>query len=122
MPCLFGCVTSFVVPLPTTVAISLLWPKEFDWQVFATDIKRVQSEHGTALHDQQERESYFTPERVKYMKRMSRWAAGWAAATIIGHVLLWPLPMFGAKMTFSKSVSASFYLETAEAIRVTNSY
>ncbi|CAO2649799.1 Nn.00g010910.m01.CDS01 [Neocucurbitaria sp. VM-36] len=82
MPCLFGCVTSFVVPLPTTIAISLLWPKEFDWQ---------------------ERESYFTPERVKYMKRMSRWAAAWAAATIIGHVLLWPLPMFGAKMTFSKS-------------------
>ncbi|OAL57436.1 SSS family solute:Na+ symporter [Pyrenochaeta sp. DS3sAY3a] len=103
MPCLFGCVTSFLVPLPITVAISLLWPKEFDWGVFATEITRVRAEHGTALHDQEERESYFTPERVKYMKRMSRWAAGWAVATILGHVLLWPLPMFGAKMTFTKS-------------------
>ncbi|KAF1846190.1 SSS family solute:Na+ symporter [Cucurbitaria berberidis CBS 394.84] len=102
MPCLFGCITSFAVPLPTTVAISLLWPAEFDWNVFATEIKRVRSEHGTALHDQEERESYFTPERVKYMKRMSRLAAGWATATILGHVLLWPVPMFGAKMTFSK--------------------
>jgi hypothetical protein len=109
MPCVFGCVTSFLVPLPVTVAISLLWPEEFDWGVFATEITRVRAEHGTALHDQEERESYFTPERVKYMKRMSRWAAGWAVATILGHVLLWPLPMFGAKMTFSKSVSSCLF-------------
>jgi hypothetical protein len=104
MPCLFGCVTSFIVPLPTTIFISLMWPKEFDWKVFG-EIKKVKSEHGVAVHDQEEREVYFTPERVKYMKRMSRWAAIWAAATIAGHVLLWPLPMYGAKMTFSKSVS-----------------
>ncbi|KAL5376905.1 hypothetical protein DPSP01_010171 [Paraphaeosphaeria sporulosa] len=38
------------------------------------------------------------------MKRMSPGAAAWAAFTIIGHVLLWPLPMYGAKMTFSKSL------------------
>jgi Na+/proline symporter len=103
MPNLFGCVTSFVVPLPTTVIISLLWPKEFDFATFG-DIKRVRAAHGTAVHDQEEKEAYFTPERVKYMKRMSRWAALWAAATIIGHVLLWPLPMYGAKMTFGKTV------------------
>lgn len=105
MPCLFGALTSFFVPLPVTVAISLIWPDEFDWSVFIENIKRVRSEHGVAVTDEEEKAMYFTPERVKYMKRMSRWAAFWSIFTIIGHVLLWPLPMYGAKMTFSKSVS-----------------
>ncbi|KAJ4296803.1 hypothetical protein N0V90_006851 [Kalmusia sp. IMI 367209] len=115
MPCLFGCVTAMVVPLPTSVIISLLWPEKFDWNVFATNIKRVRTEHVAADADpaeverkreeeDRERAAYFTPERVLYMKRMSRWAAGWAMFTIFGHVLLWPLPMYGAKMTFSKSL------------------
>ncbi|KAL2444296.1 putative urea active transporter 1 [Exophiala dermatitidis] len=103
LPCLFGCVTSFVVPLPVTVVISLAKPHVFDWSVFGR-IERVQSEHGRSVHDRDEESHYFTPERVRYMKRMSRWAAFWAALTITGHVLLWPLPMFGAKMTFSKTL------------------
>ena len=52
-----------------------------------------------------EERSIFTPERTKYLKRMSSWAAFWAVFTVIGHVLLWPVPMFGARMAFSKSVS-----------------
>ncbi|KAF2447889.1 SSS family solute:Na+ symporter [Karstenula rhodostoma CBS 690.94] len=115
MPCLFGCVTAMFVPLPTSVVISLLWPEKFDWEDFATNIKRVRAEHVSGVddveevvrrqeQDDRERAAYFTPERVAYMKRMSRWAAVWAVFTIIGHVLLWPLPMYGAKMTFSKSL------------------
>jgi hypothetical protein len=105
MPCLFGALTSFFIPLPLTITISLIWPDEFNWDVFAERIQRVRSEHVTTVHDKEDSEGYFTPERVKYMKRMSRCAAFWATLTIIGHVLLWPLPMYGAKMTFSKSVS-----------------
>lgn len=104
MPCLFACVTAFVVPLPVTLAISFIRPEEFDWATFGR-IEKVKSDHGKALQDREEDAEWFTPERVKYMKRMSRWAAFWAALTIAGHVLLWPLPMYGAKMTFSKGVS-----------------
>lgn len=104
MPCLFGVVTSFCVPLPVTVAISLAKPDVFDWAVFGR-IAKVRSAHGESVHDREEEGHYFTPERVQYMKRMSRWAAFWAALTVTGHMLLWPLPMYGAKMTFSKPVS-----------------
>jgi hypothetical protein len=105
MPCLFGVVTSFVVPLPISVAISLARPEVFDFSVF-NRIERVKNEHGESVKDREDEANYFSPERVKYMKRMSRWAAFWAVFTLTGHVLLWPLPMYGAKMTFSKSVSS----------------
>ncbi|EXJ79152.1 hypothetical protein A1O3_08653 [Capronia epimyces CBS 606.96] len=102
MPCLFGIITSAFVPLPVSIIISLARPQVFDFSVFGR-IERVKPEHGEALHDLQDEANYFSPERVKYMKRMSRWAAFWAAFTLTGHVLLWPLPMYGAKMSFSKS-------------------
>jgi hypothetical protein len=72
-------------------------------------IDRVKSDDGIAgrSNDEEEEEevSFFTPERTKYLKRMSSWAAFWAVFTVIGHVLLWPVPMFGARISFSKSVS-----------------
>lgn len=131
MPCLFGCVTAMFVPLPTSVIISLLWPEKFDWDVFATDIKRVRAEHVSGVidaaevarrqdQDDRERAAYFTPERVAYMKRMSRWAAGWAAFTIVGHVLLWPLPMYGAKMTFSKGLFQAWIVISLIRLRFTS--
>ena len=61
MPCRFGCVVAFFAPLPVTVAISLLWPKEFDSTVFAEQINRVRSEHGTTVLDEEEREAWFSP-------------------------------------------------------------
>jgi SSS family transporter len=106
MPCLFATITSFLVPLPITVGISLLEREEFDWAVLG-QIDRVKSDDGIAgrSNDDEEEESFFTPERTKYLKRMSSWAAFWAVFTVIGHVLLWPVPMFGARISFSKSVS-----------------
>lgn len=118
MPCLFRTVTSFVVPLPVTVGISLLQNREFDWTVLGEiQMVKVESEpNSTASESGTETETteqtgnnvalFSTPEITKYLRRMSRWAAFWAAFTIIGHVLLWPVPMFGARMVFSKSVSA----------------
>jgi hypothetical protein len=103
MPCLFGCVTAFFVPLFVSVFVSLVKPETFDWAVFG-EIRQVKAD-GETVHDQEEHEVWFTPERIQYMKRMSRWAAFWSALTLTGHVLLWPLPMYGAKMVFSKEVS-----------------
>ncbi|OJI96223.1 hypothetical protein ASPVEDRAFT_78001 [Aspergillus versicolor CBS 583.65] len=112
LPCLFGTITSFFVPLPTTVIISLLQKHEFDWAVLGR-IEQVTTDEGEnkahstdqsrAEIEIQIEQPLFTPEKAKYLKRMSRWAAFWAVFTVTGHALLWPLPMFGARMVFSKS-------------------
>lgn len=106
LPCMFGCLTSSFVPLPVSVGISLIWPAEFDFKDFLK-IKRVNSSTGTDATDHRsfDEEKYFSPERVAYMQRMSRLAAWWAAATFAGQVLLWPLPMYGARFVFSKKVN-----------------
>jgi hypothetical protein len=104
MPNLWGGVTAFFVPLPVTVGISLLFPRHFEWDVFKS-IEAVKVEDGVEQGEAGGRqETWFTPERVAYMKRMSRWAAFWSVFTLLGHLLLWPLPMYGAKMVFSKTV------------------
>uniref|UniRef100_A0A8H7THW5 Urea active transporter n=1 Tax=Bionectria ochroleuca TaxID=29856 RepID=A0A8H7THW5_BIOOC len=100
-PNLFGCLVSFFVPLPVTLLISLAQPQSFDWSNF-NQIKSIKTEHGRAAQLGTDQAEWFTPERIQYMKRMSRLAAFWAIFTILGHALLWPLAMYGAKMVFSK--------------------
>ncbi|KAF4460306.1 Sodium solute symporter [Fusarium albosuccineum] len=107
MPCLFGCVTSFFVPLPVTLIISLAKPGTFDWTVF-NQIESVKSEYGRTAEQESQQANWFTPERVQFMKRMSRWAAFWSAFTLTGHILLWPLPMYGAKMFFEAWIVIAF--------------
>lgn len=106
MPNLWGGVTSFFVPLPVTIIVSLVWPEEFEWAVFRR-IEAVKVDGEAGGQEREQEETWFTPERVAYMKRMSRWAAFWSVFTILGHLLLWPLPMYGAKIVFSKPVSSS---------------
>ncbi|KAE8334073.1 Sodium:solute symporter family-domain-containing protein [Aspergillus sergii] len=105
MPCLFATLTSFLVPLPITVAISLLQQDEFDWSVFG-QIEKVKPDRANA--DQKSNgegdSDSMTPDRARFFNRASRWAAFWAIVTVCGHVLLWPLPMYGARMSFSKSL------------------
>ena len=107
LPCLFANMTSFFVPLPITLVISYIWPQpNFEWSDLLS-IKRIEdNEHGkvgtTASHFNAE--SYFTPERVAYMKRMSRIALYWGVATFLGQWVLWPLPMYGARFIFGKKV------------------
>lgn len=112
MPCLWGNLTSFFAPLPITLGVSFFWPDtDFEWSKLLS-IKRIEDdEHGKvgskASHfDEVE---YFTPERVAYMKRMSRIAVFWAVATFLGQIALWPLPMYGARFTFSKKVRSPFF-------------
>ncbi|KAF4126263.1 LOW QUALITY PROTEIN: urea-proton symporter [Geosmithia morbida] len=102
LPCLFGCITAFFVPLPVTLVISLAKPANFEWSRFGA-IKTIPPDGANETKATQEVRADESPERVKYMRRMSRWAVFWAVLTVIGHILLWPLPMYGAKMVFSKS-------------------
>ncbi|KAH8198342.1 hypothetical protein TruAng_007497 [Truncatella angustata] len=106
LPCLYGTIVAFVAPIPVSVLVSLVSPTEpFDWD----DFKKIHTVKPDAIAseppvDQQGREQdhWLTPERQSYMKKMSRWAAFWTCFTFVGHVLLWPLAMYGSKMVFSK--------------------
>ncbi|OTB03865.1 hypothetical protein M426DRAFT_73758 [Hypoxylon sp. CI-4A] len=105
MPCLFGCVTAFFVPLPVTLFVSFVRPSSFDWSVFRKQIRKVrQSEQNKTDDEQQDSDEEFSPETKRYMDRMTRWASFWAVFTLLGHVFLWPLAMYGAKMVFSKNL------------------
>lgn len=99
LPCMFGCLTSCFVPLPLTIIISYLYPTKFEWKDFLV-IESI-SAAGNFKVDEAK---YFTPERVAYMKKMSRIAVYWAVATFCGQVLFWPLPMYGAQFVFSKGL------------------
>ncbi|KAJ5789174.1 uncharacterized protein N7518_006185 [Penicillium psychrosexuale] len=101
LPCMYACLTSMFVPLPVSVVLSYLRPSDFDWDEFLK-IERISDKSDS--QPQFDRESYFSPERVKYMKRMSKIAAIWAVATFMGQIVLWPLPMYGAKTVMSKGL------------------
>ncbi|KAH9827371.1 SSS family solute:Na+ symporter [Teratosphaeria destructans] len=107
LPCLYATVTSAFVPLPITIAISIIWPNpDFEWSDLLS-IKRVQDdEHGkvSANASHFDAATYFSPEKVAYMKRMARIAVYWGAFTFIAQWVLWPLPMYGARFIFSKGL------------------
>lgn len=114
LPCMFGDITAFFAPLPVTLLISWIFPADFDWAIFRS-IKSIKVDSGASSSDEAEKdasnnndsnENETSPEgdKTKYMKRMSRWATFWAIFTVVGHILLWPLPMYGAKIVFSKPV------------------
>jgi hypothetical protein len=68
MPCLCGCVTSFIVPLPTSLIIYFVKPGQFDFKIF----NNIKSVGPTTIQDHDDQAEWFTPEKVQYMKRMSR--------------------------------------------------
>lgn len=105
-PCMYAIITSMFVPLIITVVISLIKPASFDWDQLAR-MERVDDGNSTTRDNNTktfDADAYFSPEKVRYMKRMSRIAAWWALATVLGQVLLWPLPMYGAKNIMSKGL------------------
>ncbi|KAL2839321.1 hypothetical protein BJX68DRAFT_198852 [Aspergillus pseudodeflectus] len=116
---MYACLTSMFVPLPVAVLLSIRNKDPFDWDEFFT-IERVSDKQATEDEDEDtegtannarnththhfNKETYFTPDRVAYMKRMSRIAAIWAVATFLGQIVLWPLPMYGAKTVMSRGL------------------
>ena len=105
MPCLFATITSMFVPLPVSLILSCVKPGTYKWD-FAQRIHRA-DDSGPTGDTTSETSQDLSPSRVKYMKRMSRIAAGWAIFTVVGHILLWPLPMYGARIIFSRSVRSN---------------
>jgi hypothetical protein len=113
LPCMYACLTSMFVPLPVVVLLSIRNPDPFDWDVFLT-IERVSDKQdaeyaeGSTSNNRKPHKfnpsTYFTPERITYMKRMSRIAAIWAIVTFLGQIVFWPLPMYGAKTVMSRGL------------------
>lgn len=64
----------------------------------------AENEYGVA-EENDEPTSRSDPRWLPYMKRWIVIAAIWSAATFLGHWVLWPLPMYAAKFTFTENVS-----------------
>jgi Na+/proline symporter len=60
LPCMFGCLTSSFVPLPTSIIISYIWPQEFDFNDFLK-IKRIRQAREETTHEFNG-DVYFSPE------------------------------------------------------------
>lgn len=114
MPCLFATLAAMFVPLPVSLVLSYLRPPPAEGVDLVQRIRRTgddnEDKNGPSVSSvsngevECENDLYFSPECVKYMKRMSIIAAAWAILTILGHILLWPLPMYGARIIFSRPV------------------
>ncbi|KAH7372160.1 Na+/proline symporter [Cadophora sp. MPI-SDFR-AT-0126] len=109
LPCMYGCLASTFSPLPYSVIITLFKPQNFDWNDFLTE-KLAFGESSTSdsvseevVDAAQEPTSRSDPRWLPYMRRWTIIAAIWSAATFLGHFVLWPLPMYAAKYTFSKN-------------------
>lgn len=107
-PCMYATVASTFTPLPITIAISYLFPDNtFDWPKLAKAIERVEDdEHGqlSAKATHFNYDAYFSPQRVRYMRKMARVALWWGIITFLCQWVLWPIPMYGAYFIMSKGV------------------
>lgn len=109
-PCLYATVASTFVPLPLTIVLSYILPdKDFEWADLLS-IERIEDDkHGKVSSNATrfDAAAYFAPDKVAYMKRMSRIALYVGVFTFLAQWVLWPLPMYGAYFIFSKGVSSS---------------
>ncbi|CAL3973009.1 unnamed protein product [Diplocarpon coronariae] len=112
LPCMYGCLASTFSPLPYSVFITLLQPQRFDWDDFlqeklALGDADAADASSAALEETEHDEprSRSDPRWVPYMRRWTTIATLWSAATFLGHFVLWPLPMYAAKYTFTKKAS-----------------
>ena len=113
LPCMSGCLASTFSPLPYSLLITLIKPQNFDWNdflqeklAFADSAVSVVVPYEEVPQTDDEPTSRADPRWAPYMRRWTIIAAVWSAATFLGHWVLWPLPMYAAKYTFSKNVSA----------------
>ncbi|KAL1618395.1 hypothetical protein SLS56_010547 [Neofusicoccum ribis] len=109
LPCLYGTVAATLAPLPYTVLITLARPADYDW----ADLRR---ERLAFAHEADGRDAALERaveaaddgEAGRRLKRWGRVAAVWAAATFLGHWVLWPLPMYAARYIFSEKFFAAW--------------
>lgn len=112
LPCLYGTVASCLSPIVYSVLITAVRPQNYDWNEFKKEklsLEKLDDDWTTAHHDQAPRGSIEDgavssgPDQ-KELKRWGTIAAFWAAATFLGHWVIWPLPMYGSGYVFGKKV------------------
>ncbi|PKX93557.1 sodium:solute symporter family protein [Aspergillus novofumigatus IBT 16806] len=102
LPCVYGTVASAFSPIVYSVVLTLLQPQNYDWAEFKKEKLALEKLEGdlTTVHSHQGKSS---APSAKELKRWGRIAAFWSIATFLGHWVLWPLPMYGAKYVFGKT-------------------
>jgi Na+/proline symporter len=121
LPCVYGTVASAFSPIVYSVVLTLLRPQNYHWVEFKKEKLALEELEGdlTTVHSHQPKSS---APSVKELKRWSRIAAFWSIATFLGHWVLWPLPMYGAKYVFGKTVSIRSHPCEEEADRLSSSW
>ncbi|KAF7181258.1 hypothetical protein CNMCM7691_000476 [Aspergillus felis] len=102
LPCVYGTVASAFSPIVYSVVLTFLQPQNYDWAEFKKEKLALEELEGdlTTVHSHRQNASAPSP---KELKRWGRIAAFWSIATFLGHWVLWPLPMYGAKYVFGKT-------------------
>jgi hypothetical protein len=113
LPCLYGTVASCMSPIVYSVLITAIRPQRYDWNDFKKEklsLQKLDSDL-TTTHDDRVLEASVedggraSESDQKELKRWGTIAAFWAAATFLGHWVIWPLPMYGSGYVFGKKVS-----------------
>lgn len=118
LPCVYGTVASCFSPIPYSVLITLFKPQNYDWADFKKEklaLEKLEDDlttaHGHIPVSSRGNETLLEEGGAQSaaidaqeLKRWGRIAAFWAAATFLGHWVLWPLPMYGSKYVFEKKV------------------
>ncbi|KAK0389970.1 hypothetical protein NLU13_3543 [Sarocladium strictum] len=105
LPCVYGTVASALSPALYSVVITLFKPAYYDW----ADLRKETLAFGKPSPAQSESSSVnegaaaseYAADRAK-LKHWGTIAAAWAAATFLGHWVLWPLPMYASGYVFGK--------------------
>ncbi|KAF2797231.1 urea active transporter [Melanomma pulvis-pyrius CBS 109.77] len=117
VPCVWGTVASAISPLPYSVIITLFKPENFDWAdfrkerlAFEVDTSSISDRRNStvARADIEIIPELSDADSQLQLKRWGRIAAIWAAATFLGHWVLWPLPMYASKYIFGKGFFAAW--------------
>ncbi|GFF90070.1 probable urea active transporter 1 [Aspergillus lentulus] len=102
LPCVYGTVASAFSPIVYSVILTLLRPQNYDWAEFKKEKLALEELEGDLTTVHSNRLNASTPS-AKELKRWGRIAAFWSVGTFLGHWVLWPLPMYGAKYVFGKT-------------------
>ncbi|GFF88789.1 probable urea active transporter 1 [Aspergillus lentulus] len=102
LPCVYGTVASAFSPIVYSVILTLLRPQNYDWAEFKKEKLALEELEGDLTTVHSNRLNAATPS-AKELKRWGRIAAFWSVGTFLGHWVLWPLPMYGAKYVFGKT-------------------
>jgi Na+/proline symporter len=104
LPCVYGTVASAFSPCLFSVVISIASQEQYNWANFRNErlaFVKGASDSEAELKSHEEIIQRYASDKV-ILKYWGRIAAFWAAATFLGHWVLWPLPMYASKYILSK--------------------